>query len=354
VVKNTVQFVEREHMSEARPVMQVIEARSFAVDSLKIAERAKPKAQAGEILIRVNAVSLNYSDLAVLSGTYLPDLPLPFIPASDSCGVVEEVGAGVTQFSKGDRVIPCYIQGWRDGALTAEQRFTKTLGGPLPGTLQRYLTVPAEDAVAAPAHLTDVEACTLPVAALTAWNCLQLGQIKSGDSVLVQGTGGVALFALQLAKSSGAAVIALTSTADKADFLKQLGADTVVNYRETPHWADAVKEATGGRGADLIVETVGSTLSESLSAVAFGGFIGVIGFVGGEETPLNIRQLIGPGVRLQGVIVGSRAGLESLVRAITVHRIRPVVDATFTLEETVAAFRRLGSGTHRGKIVITL
>ncbi len=334
--------------------MRAIEAPVFSVDGLRLVDRPMPEVRRGGILIRVAAASLNYRDLAVLSGTYLPDLPLPYVPASDACGVVEAVGEDVTRFAAGDRVIPCYIQGWRDGALTPEQRFECTLGGPLAGVLQEYLVVPAEDAIAAPAHLSDAEASTLPIAALTAWSCLMEGGLAAGDSVLVQGTGGVALFALQFAKASGARVIALTSTQEKAELLRRRGADAVINYRQTPDWAPAVKAATGGRGVEIVVETTGSSLPQSLAAVAFGGFIGVVGFVGGYETPLNIRQLIGPMLRMQGIVVGSRARLEAMARAMALHDLKPVIDSTFELERSVDAFRYMERGNHVGKIVITM
>lgn len=341
-------------MPVSKDSMLAIEAPVFSIDELRLVERPRPGVRRGEILIRVAAASLNYRDLAILSGSYLPDLPLPYVPVSDACGAVEAVGQDVTRFAVGDRVIPCYIQGWHDGALTPEQRFTRTLGGPLPGVLQQYIVVPAEDAIAAPPHLIDQEASTLPIAALTAWSCLMEGGLKTGDSVLVQGTGGVALFALQFAKSSGSRVVALTSTQAKADMLQGLGADAVINYRQTPEWAAAVRAATGGRGVDLVVETTGTTLSQSLAAVAFGGFVGVVGFVGGYETPLNIRQLIGPMVRMQGIVVGSRARLEALARAMTLHGLTPVIDSTFGLEQAVDAFRHMERANHVGKIVITM
>ena len=313
-----------------------------------------PEPRRGEILIRVKAASLNYRDLAVLSGSYMPDLPLPYVPLSDACGLVEAVGEGVTRFVSGDRVVPSYIQGWHDGAPTPEQRFKRTLGGPLPGVLQQYIVVPAEDAVRAPEQLSDEEASTLPIAALTAWTCLREGGLKAGDTVLVQGTGGVALFALQFACAAGARVIALTSSDTKAALLKKLGADAVINYRQQPEWAPAVRELTGGRGVDIVVETTGATLSQSLAAVGFGGFVGVVGFVGGLETRLNVRQLIGPMVRMQGIVVGSRTGLEALGRTMSLHRIRPVIDSTFPLERCAEAFRHLERGAHVGKIVISL
>lgn len=313
-----------------------------------------PEPRRGEMLIRVKAASLNYRDLAVLSGTYMPDLPLPYVPLSDACGFVETVGEGVTRFAAGDRVVPSYIQGWHDGAPTPEQRFKRTLGGPLPGILQQYIVVPAEDAVRAPDHLSDEEASTLPIAALTAWSCLREGGLKVGDTVLVQGTGGVALFALQFACAAGARVIALTSSETKAALLKKLGADAVINYRQQPGWAPLVRELTGGRGVDIVVETTGTSLSQSLAAVAFGGFVGVVGFVGGLETRLNVRQLIGPMVRMQGMVVGSRAGLEALGRAMTLHRIRPIIDSVFSMACCADAFHHLERDAHAGKIIITL
>ncbi len=246
---------------------------------------------------------------------------------------------------------PATSRGWRDGALTREQRQT-TLGGPLPGVLQEYIVVPAEDAVAAPAYLSDVEASTLPIAALTAWSVLQQGAIKPGDTVLVQGTGGVALFALQFARAAGARVVALTSSAEKAAMLQRMGAAAVIDYRKNPEWAAAVREATDGNGAGIIVETTGSSLTQSLGAVAFGGFIGLVGFLGGLQAPLDLRQLIGPMVRIHGVVVGSRAELEAMCQAMALHEIRPVIDRTFALDQARAAFDHMRRAAHVGKIVI--
>jgi NADPH:quinone reductase-like Zn-dependent oxidoreductase len=333
--------------------MKAVEASSFSIDSLAVVERPIPAPKRGEILIRVKAVTLNYRDLAVLSGSYMPALPMPYVPCSDCCGEVVALGEDVTAFKEGDRVVPCYIQGWRDGRVTQQQRTKQTLGGPLPGVLREYVAIPADEAIHAPAGLSDAEAATLPIAGLTAWTCLEQGGLKSGDRVLVQGTGGVALFALQLAKAAGAEVVALTSTAEKADLLRKLGADHVVNYRETPEWGAAVKAAAGGHGADIVVETTGSTLDQSFAAVAFGGFIGVIGFVGGNTVPLNVLQLIGPNVRMEGVVVGSQAGLRNLARAMELHKIKPVLDKTFPIEEAANAFRHMKQAGHIGKIVVT-
>ena len=334
--------------------MRAVEAQDFSIDSLKLAQSPVPEVRRGEILVKISAASLNYRDLAILVQKYMPNLKLPYVPASDCCGEVVEVGKDVKRFKEGDRVVPIYTQGWHDGKPTPLQRTTRTLGAPLSGVLQEYVVVPEEEAVAAPANLSDAEAATLPIAALTAWSTLQEGGVKSGDVVLVQGTGGVALFALQFAKLTGAQVIVLSSSDEKLARAKKMGADIGINYRATPDWEQAVKDATGGRGADIIVETAGSTLSKSLAAVTFGGFIGVIGFVAGHQAQISVRTLIGPMIRVQGIAVGSRTGFEAMNRAIVAHKLKPVIDSTFDLEHVTDAFRRLEHGQHFGKIVINI
>ncbi|HEX7812669.1 MAG TPA: NAD(P)-dependent alcohol dehydrogenase [Burkholderiales bacterium] len=338
----------------AANTMRAMEARDFSIDALKLAERPVPKPRRGEILVRIKAASLNYRDLAVLVQKYLPTLPLPYVPASDAAGEVIEVGEDVTRFKAGDRVTPVYTQGWHDGMPTLELRTKRTLGAPLAGVLQEYIAVPAEDAVAIPANLSDAEAATLPIAALTAWSTLQEGGVKPGDTVLVQGTGGVALFALQFAKLAGARVLALSSSDEKLARAKQLGADAGINYRATPDWSPAVREATQGKGVDIIVETAGGTLDKSLASLAFGGFIGIVGFVAGYKAEIPLRAVIGPMVRIQGIAVGSRARFEAMNRAIALHKLKPVVDSVFPLEKAADAFRHMEQGRHFGKIVIDI
>ncbi len=338
--------------TELRSRMKVVEARSFSIEGLGIVERPVPQAGRGEILLKMKAATLNYRDLAVLTENYFPNLPLPYVPLSDGCGEVIQVGEGVERFRPGDRVLPLYTQGWHDGRPTPEQRAKRTLGAPLPGVLQEYMLVPAEDAVAAPAHLTDVEAATLPVAALTAWSVLLEGRVKPGDVIVVQGTGGVALFGVQFAKMMGATVIVLSSSDDKLQRVKALGADAGINYHSHPDWHRPVREMTQGRGADLIIETAGATLSESLSALAFGGFIGLVGFVAGYEATVPIRQLVGPLNRIQGMTTGSRTGFEAMNRAISSHRLHPVVDRIFDISDISEAFDFMKSGKHFGKIGI--
>ena len=334
--------------------MRAIEAQNFSIDALKLVQRPVPKPRRGEILVHIKAASLNYRDYAILAQKYMAALQLPYVPASDACGEVVEIGEEVTRFKVGDRVTPLYTQGWHDGYPTPAQRTTRTLGAPLSGVLQDYVVVPADDAVSVPAHLSDGEAATLPIAALTAWSTLQEGGIKAGDTVLVQGTGGVAIFAAQFARIMGARVIALSSSDEKLARVKQLGADVGINYRGIPAWGAAVKEATGGRGVDIVVETAGATMEQSLASLAFGGFIGIVGFVAGMKAEIPLRTIIGPMIRIQGIAVGSRARFEAMNRAIAQHKLKPVVDSTFALEESADAFRHLEAGKHFGKIVIGL
>ena len=334
--------------------MRALEAKDFSINALDLVERPVPKPRRGEILVRIRAASLNYRDLAILAQKYLPNLALPYVPASDACGEVVEVGEEVSRFKVGDRVTPIYTQGWHDGLPTLELRTQRTLGAPLAGVLQEYVAVPAEDAVSVPAHLSDGEAATLPIAALTAWSALQEGGIKPGDTVLVQGTGGVALFALQFARLAGARVIALSSSDEKLARARQLGAEIGINYRTTADWNVAVRDATQGKGVQIIVETAGATLDKSLASLAFGGFVGIVGFVAGYKAEIPLRAMIGPMIRMQGIAVGSRARFEAMNRAITQHKLKPVVDSTFPLDRAADAFRRMEQGKHFGKIVVNL
>lgn len=333
--------------------MKAMAATAFSLDAIVPIELDVPVPKRGEILVKMSAASLNYRDLAVMSGKYLPDLPLPFVPASDGCGTVVALGDGVTQWNIGDRVAPIYTQGWHDGLPTPQQRTRQTLGAPLSGVLQQYLVVPAGDAVAPPPSLSDVEVATLPIAALTAWTTLQEGGVKPGATVLLQGTGGVSLFALQFAKAAGARVIITSSSDDKLVRAKALGADETINYRGNPDWELAAREITGGRGVDIVVETAGAMLSKSLAATAFGGFVGVVGFVAGPEATISLRQLFGPLIRVQGIAVGSKTGFEQMNRAIELNRIKPVLDTVFALDDAQAAFKHMASGAHFGKVTIS-
>jgi NADPH:quinone reductase-like Zn-dependent oxidoreductase len=316
-------------------------------------ERPTPTPEKGEILIQLTAATLNYRDLAILKGSYKPIFKGPYIPASDACGTITAIGAGVTRFAVGDRVIPVYTQGWTGGRPTPDMRENRTLGVPLDGVLCEFIAVPAEDAVAAPATLTDVEAATLPIAALTAWTTLREAGVKPGDWVLAMGTGGVALFALQFAKLAGAQVAIISSSNEKLALARTLGADATVNYRTHQDWPARIRQATAGRGADIIIETAG-TLRQSLDAAAFGAFVGIIGFTGGFTSEIDLRQVIRPMIRVQGIAVGSRSSFEAMNRAIDQHALKPVIDQTFPLDRTPDAFALMERGGHFGKIAIAI
>jgi len=326
---------------------------SFGLDHLRQAERPEPALGPGELLVAVKAVSLNRRDLMTVEGVYNPKQRLPLIPCSDAAAEVLAVGAGVTRFAPGDRVCPLFSREWLCGEPERE-KLRSTLGGPLDGTLAERMVVAAESAVAAPEHLTDEEASTLPCAALTAWSAVVThGRTRPGDVVLVLGTGGVSLFALQFANLAGARVIVTSSSDDKLARARELGAEGTVNYRKDPDWGRRVKELTGDRGADLVVEVGGAeTLRRSLHAVRMGGTIAMIGALSGGEAPLSVIPILMRQVRVQGVMVGDREGFEAMNRALAAHDLRPVVDRAFPFDEVPAAFRHMASGKHFGKVVV--
>jgi NADPH:quinone reductase-like Zn-dependent oxidoreductase len=331
--------------------MQVYEIRDgFGLDHLVRAERPEPQPGPGQVRLRVRAASLNYRDLLVVKGLYNPKLPLPLIPFSDACGVVEALGTGVKRWKVGDRVCGLFMPGWVAGRLTDAKAKT-ALGGGVDGVLAEHVALPADGVVAAPAHLTDEEAATLPCAALTAWHALvSAGGVTAGDSVLIQGTGGVSLFALQFARLLGARVIGTSSSDAKLERAKSLGLSDGINYRTTPEWGDAARKLTGG--VDHVVEVGGAgTLPQSLRAVRVGGTVSLIGILTGagevNPVPVLMKQ-----VRLQGIFVGSGEMFEAMNRAVALHQVRPVVDRVFPFADAVAALRYLESGAHFGKVVV--
>ncbi len=325
---------------------------SFGLDSLRLTERPDPKPGPGQVLLRMKAWSLNYRDLMVVKGQYNPRLKLPLIPLSDGVGVVAEVGAGVTRVKAGDRVAGAFMPGWVEGKLT-DAKAKSALGAGPDGLLAEYAVLPAEGVVEVPAHLSDEEAATLPCAAVTAWHALVTeGRIQAGETVLIQGTGGVSLFALQFARMSGAGVIATSSSNAKLSRVQQMGASHGINYKTTPDWEKKVLELTGGVGVDHVVEVGGAgTLPRSLKAVRLGGTISLIGILSGvgEFNPLPVLM---KGVRVQGIFVGSREMFEAMNRAISLHQMKPVVDRVFPFGEVREALKYLESGSHFGKIVI--
>ncbi|MBL8679233.1 MAG: NAD(P)-dependent alcohol dehydrogenase [Myxococcales bacterium] len=327
---------------------------SFGLENLGVKEREIPSPRAGEVLVRVGAASLNYRDLLMVRGLYNPKQKLPLIPCSDGAGVVSAVGEGVTRFRVGDRVMPTFAQGWLAGEPSREKLMATTLGGPLDGMLCEYRALHESGLVAVPEHLDLEQAATLPCAGLTAWRALfDHGGLLPGQWVLVQGTGGVSVFALQFAKQMGAKVIATTSSNDKAERLRAMGADLVINYRETPNWSKPARDATGGRGVDVIVEVGGAgTLEQSLRAIKMGGRVSLIGVLAGGSGEISLFPVLMQDVRVQGVIVGSREHFEQMCRAISASKMVPVVDKVFALEHTIEAMQHMAAGAHFGKVVI--
>jgi NADPH:quinone reductase-like Zn-dependent oxidoreductase len=326
----------------------------WGMDHLQLATRPDPKPGPGQVLLRMKAASLNYRDLLVPSrgyGSYTGNLPL--IPLSDGVGEVVEVGAGVTRVRVGDRACPCFHQGWIAGSPDLE-RLTRTLGGPVDGTMADLMCLPESGIVRAPAHLTDEEAATLPCAALTAWSALvTYDSLGPGSRVLVQGTGGVALFAIQFAKLFGAHVTVISSSDAKLARAKALGADVGVNYTTTPEWSKAAREITGARGFDHIVELGGEkTLPQSLRAIRPGGTLSMIGVLSGSSLAAPLGLVVTRQVRLQGVTVGHRDSFEAMVRALDQHKLKPVIDRVFAFAELKDAMAYLKSGAHYGKVCI--
>jgi NADPH:quinone reductase-like Zn-dependent oxidoreductase len=324
-------------------------------ESLKLTELPEPRPAPGQVVVRVRAASLNYRDLMVATGRYGPGVPLPLIPLSDGAGEITAVGDGVTQWKTGDRVAGTFFQNWQTGPVRREV-FDSALGGSINGMLAESVALSADGVVAIPPHLSFAEAATLPCAALTAWHALVTdGKIAAGQTVVLLGTGGVSIFALQFAKMHGARVIISSSSDEKLARAKALGADETINYRATPDWEKEVFRLTHKAGADHVVEVGGTdTFPRSLRAAAMGGTVSVIGGVSGFASEVALRDILGKSLLIRGIFVGSRDMFEAMNRAIALHQLQPVIDRTFPLAEAPAAYRHQAGGSHFGKIVITL
>lgn len=328
---------------------------SSSLDGLRRAERPDPKPGPNEVLVRIRAASLNYRDLAVVTGRYFGGaVQRDTIPLSDGAGEVTAVGPGVTKLKTGDRVAMTFFQVWVDGMRPP---IMQALGSPLDGVLAEYIVVHEDGAVKLPQGMSFEEGATLPCAAVTAWNAVEgVGKpVKPGDTVLTLGTGGVSIFALQFARAAGARVIITSSSDEKLDRARKLGAADTINYKRTPDWPAEVMKLTDGHGADHIIEVGGpGTLAKSFQALAFGGKIALIGVLAGLQGDTNPHPMMLRGGSMHGVFVGSRALLESLITAMTVNRIKPVIDRVFPFDKAVDAYKLLTAGGHFGKVVITI
>jgi NADPH:quinone reductase-like Zn-dependent oxidoreductase len=323
------------------------------LDSITPAQRPDPRPGPGEVLLRMHAWSLNYRDLLVARGAYGAPPQAGLVPLSDGAGEVVEVGPGVARVKPGDRVAGCFMQGWLGGEVSADVART-ALGGAIDGMLAEYKVLSAEGVVKLPAHLSYAEAAALPCAAVTAWNALvREARVKAGDVVVLQGTGGVSLFALQFARLHGARCIITSSSVEKLAVAKSMGADDLINYRETPDWEKAVLELTGGRGADVVVEVGGAgTLEKSLNAVRYGGIVTLIGVLTGTAGPIPTAAILRRHMRVQGIYVGSREMFDEMNRAIAQHGLKPHIDRTFGFDDARAAYEHLAAAAHTGKVVI--
>jgi NADPH:quinone reductase-like Zn-dependent oxidoreductase len=323
------------------------------LENLKLVEEVTPKPRPGELLVRIRASSLNFHDNMVVLGK----IPCADgrIPMSDGAGEVIAVGDAVDEFKVGDAVVSTFYPNWLGGELTpATQR--AVAGDSIDGYACEIVCMPAHAFTKAPAGYTHVEAATLTCVGVTAWRGLVVcGQVKPGDTVLTLGTGGVSLFALQFAKAAGARVIATSSSEEKLEKLKRLGADAVINYKAMADWGQKAKDLTDGRGVDHVIEVGGpSTLAQSITACRLGGHIALIGVLTGFMAEVSIGALLSNQIRISGISVGSRADQESMIRAITVNGLKPVIDRSFPLQEITAAFNYYESQKHFGKICLEL
>ena len=332
--------------------MKVWQLNEVGLNNLHQEEQAIPIPGPDEVVLRVGAFSLNYRDKAIIEGTYPISMPLPLIPGSDAAGEIVAVGSNVGIFSKGDHVVTRLHVQWAEGKASYEATGA-TLGGPLRGVFAEYAVVDQNGVLKYPSYLSAEQVSTLPIAAVTAWvGLFKHGHLERGLDVLVQGSGGVSVFAVQLAKAAGNRVIALSRSREKAERLKQIGASDVIDSAQNANWEEQVRALTNGKGADVIIEVIGgSALQHSIAASAFEGRIAVIGFIDNMMATIAIPWMLGTNVSLQGVSVGSRADFEGLLAFMEKHRIEPIIDATYSFDELPKALDHFNRSPF-GKIVV--
>ena len=333
--------------------MKAYEIRTAGIDALHFCDREIQKPGPGEVLVRVRASSINYRDYLNVLDPAGRGVPIPRTPNSDGAGEVVEVGDGVSRFKPGDRVIGTFFQRWICGGINSDA-MASALGGTVDGVLAENIVLNENGLVAMPTHLTFEEASTLPCAALTAWHSLvEMGGLMAGGTVLLLGTGGVSIMALQFAVMSGAKVIITSSSDEKLVRAKAMGVWQTINYKTNPDWEKTVLDMTGGLGVDHVVEVGGAgTVERSIEAVRVGGTIGMIGVL--TQGMLNATAVMRKSIRLQGIYVGSRSMFENMNKAIAAHEMRPVVDRTFPMQDARAAFHCMDKAGHFGKIVVTV
>ena len=335
--------------------MKVYEINEFGIENLTLTGRDEPKPEANEVKVKFHAVSLNYRDLMMVKGLYNPKLKMPLVPFSDGAGEVVEIGENVTKFKIGDRVTPIFMQGWIEGAIDYKKMRT-ALGGDLDGVLREFGTFKEDGLICIPDHFSFEEAATLPCAALTAFNALfESGGLKPDDTVLLLGTGGVSIFALQMASVLGCRIIITSSSDEKLEKAKKLGATDTINYEKTEDWDKKVLDLTDKRGVDTIVEVGGAgTLQKSVNAAKTGGHIAVIGVLSGKGD-FDSTAILMKAVRLQGIFVGSKQMFEAMNQMFCQHEhLKPVIDKTFAFDEVKEALKYMESGSHFGKIVVKI
>jgi len=326
--------------------------KEFGIDALKLVEKDEPKPKHQQVLVRMQAASINYRDLLMVDGKYARNLPLPLVPFSDGAGEVVAVGEDVRRWKPGDRVLSTFFQKWIAGPIS-EAAAPSALGGATDGVLAEYVALHEDGLVAMPEHLSFEEGATLPCAGVTAWHALITGGFTCGETVLTLGTGGVSVFATQFAHAAGAASIGTSSSDAKLERLKHLGATEGINYKTEPDWEKRVLKLTGGIGVDRVIEVGGAgTLVKSLKAVRVGGHISLIGVLTGQTGEINPLPAVMKGVRIQGIFVGSREMFEAMNRAVAVHKIKPVIDRVFPFAEAKEALHHMASGAHFGKVVV--
>ena len=335
--------------------MRAYQFDAFGLENLRLVTRDAPQPGPGQVAVNVQALSLNYRDLLVVTGAYNPKLKRPATPISDGAGVVSAVGPGVTRVRVGERIVSHFIADWLDGPFRQEY-VASTLGTPGAGLAAEQVLQPADAVLPLPAGYDFAQAATLPIAALTAWSALvTVGNVQPGQTVLTLGTGGVAIFTLQLAKKLGARVIITSSSDEKLARARQLGADHTINYQTTPDWDAAVLEHTGGVGVDLTVETAGpGTLDRSMKATRAAGTVALLGALTGRQGLVTTGLILMKRLHVVGIMVDSRAAFEALSRFLGEHRIEPVIDRRFSFDELPAALRFMQEGQHFGKIVVTV